>query len=62
MADEQAVRGLGPRALRILFYLTTHPEFERPDLAAIRFDFLPGNDHTRVTYQEIGRKRCEDAA
>jgi hypothetical protein len=54
---------LGPRAKRILLYLTRHPDWERDHLSGVHFEFLyNGNDHTRVTYQEVGRKMFEEAA
>lgn len=54
--------GLGQRAKRILLYLTRHPEWNDDHLSGIHFDFLNGDDSSRVTYQEIGRKRFEEAA
>lgn len=53
---------LGLRALSILRYLVKHPEWERDHLSGVHFKFLNGNDPSRVTYQEIGREHCEEAA
>lgn len=53
---------LGPRAKRILLMLTRHPEWNTDQFAGINFRFPSGNDDSRVTYQEIGREQCEEAA
>lgn len=54
--------GLGPRAKRILLMLIRHKDWELDHLSGIRLKFLNGADPSRVTYQEIGRERCEEAA
>lgn len=52
---------LGPRLKRILLYLVKHPDWETTDrLEGLHFRFVPGNDRSRVTVQEIGRRMLED--
>jgi hypothetical protein len=48
--------------MRIVFSLSRHPEWERDTLSGLHFEFLNGDDRSRVTYQEIGRKHLDESA